>query len=423
MILLPADSYVVINKSIITEHDKKIIVDLYQPIIGFQAVSLYYTLLNDIDKNEVMTKELTHHHLQSVMLSSLEKINASREKLEAVGLLKTYLKKGEINRYVYVLYSPLPANDFFNHPILNVVLYNNIGKDEYERILESYKLPRISLKDYQDITCSFNDVFASVSGTSFIKNEDIMMTNHGSLNIKDAIDFELLISSLENIVSYKAFTKDVKELINNLCLVYNLDVMAIKDIIINSLKENGYIDKDNLRKVCRNYYKFENNSNLPTLIYRKQPEYLKSPIGDASKRAELVYLFENTSCYNFIKSKYKGGKVLDRDLKLIESLLVDLKLTPGVVNVLLDYVLKTNNQKLNKTYVETIASNWKRLGIETVKEAMDACIKEHKKTKKNEKVTALKKDIIPEWFNNSKEKEKLEETDEEELKEILRRYE
>ena len=60
-------------------------------------------------------------------------------------------------------------------------------------------------------------------------------------------------------------------------------------------------------------------------------------------------------------------------------MLLDLKLTPGVVNVLIDYVLKVNNQKLNKNYVESIASQWKRLGIETVEEAMNACKKEHKK--------------------------------------------
>ena len=69
--VLPADSYIVVNKSIITEQDKKILVDLYQPIIGNKAVSLYLTLLNDLDKNSVITEEFTHHHLLSVMQTSL----------------------------------------------------------------------------------------------------------------------------------------------------------------------------------------------------------------------------------------------------------------------------------------------------------------------------------------------------------------
>ena len=124
-----------------------------------------------------------------------------------------------------------------------------------------------------------------------------------------------------------------------------------------------------------------------------------------------------------MKSKYKGGKVIDRDLNLIEELLIDLKLSPGVVNVLLDYTLKVNNQKINKNYVETIASNWKRLGIETVPQAMQACIKEYKKSKKNDnQKEKQQKDIIPEWFNNPKDKKEISEEKAKELQDILSRY-
>ena len=149
--ILPADSYIVVNKGNILEIDKKILIDLYQPIIGSKAISLYLTLLNDLEKKYI-TETFTHHHLLSVLQMSLNDIKVSREKLEGVGLLKTYLKKDNINNYVYVLYNPISANEFLNHPILNIVLYNNVGKKEYERIVENYKIPRISLKDYEDIT-------------------------------------------------------------------------------------------------------------------------------------------------------------------------------------------------------------------------------------------------------------------------------
>ena len=90
--VLPADTYTVINKGVITSYDKKIITMLYQPIIGYTAVSLYHTLLDDLEKSEVMSEDLTHHHLMSTMQLGLEDILISREKLEAVGLLKTYMK-------------------------------------------------------------------------------------------------------------------------------------------------------------------------------------------------------------------------------------------------------------------------------------------------------------------------------------------
>lgn len=421
MILLPADSYVVNNKSVITEIDKKIIIDLYQPIIGHNAVSLYYTLLNDLENNNE-SEVFTHHHLLSLMQLSLPEIKQAREKLEAVGLLKTYVKKENINNYIYVLYSPLPANEFLNHPILNIVLYNNIGKSEYTKIVENYKIPKLNIKDYTDITSSFDDVYASATSNSFMINNDLVSKNVNNLSFSNKIDIEYLLTSLNGLAREKTFTKDIIDLLTNLSFIYNLDIQTISDLIKNNIKTNGLIDKDSLRKECRNYYQFEHNNNLPTLVLKHQPDYLKTPTGDTSKKAMMVYTFENANPYQFLKSKYKDGKVIDRDLRLLESLLLDIKLTPGVVNVLVDYILKVNNQKLNKNYIETIASQWKRLGIETVEEAMKACKKEHHNLLKTAKSAKLKEKEVPEWFNKNIEKQEVTEEEQQKLQELLKIY-
>ena len=421
--VLPADTYIVVNKSVITDYDKKILVDLYQPIVGNKAISLYLTLLNDLDKNSFATSCLSHHHLLSVMQSSLQEIVKMRERLEGIGLMKTYVKKDSINNYVYVLYGPVSANDFLNHPILNMVLYNNVGKTEYQNIVNSYKIPRLVLKDYDDITLKFDEVFTSVTASSFFSNDDIVVKNKGELVFKNSIDFELLISGLDsNIVSEKSFNKDIRNLINNLCFLYNIDVSTMQDLIKACINEKGMIDKDLLRKSARNFYQFENNGNLPKLIYSSQPEHLKTPAGDNSRRGKMIYTFENTNPYQFLKSKYKNGKVVTRDLQIVENLLLDLKLSPGVVNVLLDYVLRVNNQKLNRSYIETIASHWKRLGIETVPEAMDACIKEYKKTKKNNSVNVKTTTKVPEWFDQNVGASEMSQEEKDELVNLINNY-
>ena len=46
--MLPADRYVVINKSILSDADRNVIINLYEPLIGPLAVSLYFTLWNDL---------------------------------------------------------------------------------------------------------------------------------------------------------------------------------------------------------------------------------------------------------------------------------------------------------------------------------------------------------------------------------------
>ena len=382
--ILPADTYTVINKTIITDKDKKIITMLYQPIIGYSAVALYNTLIDDLDKQEVMSEDLTHHHLMSTMQLRLEDIIIAREKLEGIGLLKTYVKKDNINQFVYLLYSPITADEFFNHPILNIVLYNNLGKKEYEKILKYFKVPKYNLKDYEDITATFNEVFSSVQGNLLEMNEDITKRDSNNIIINKGIDFNMIISSIPNSrISDRCFNDETKELINNLSFIYNLNTLDMQGLVRDSINEKGLIDKNMLRKNCRDYYKFENLGNLPTLIYNKQPDFLKKPKGDNSKWAKMVYTFENITPYQLLKAKYKGAEPTDRDKKLIENLLIDQKLNPGVVNVLISYVLKVNNEQLKKSYVETIAGQWKRLNIETVEEAMRVTEKEHKKNEKN----------------------------------------
>ncbi len=421
--ILPADTYTVINKSVINDSDIKLVTMLYQPIIGFAAVSLYLTLIDDLDKRDVMSEDLTHHHLMSTMQLKLDDIVVAREKLEAVGLLKTYLKKGGVNQYAYLLYSPISAYEFFSHPILNVVLYNNVGKKEYDKLLNFYKVPRVVLKDYEDVTASFDEVFKSVRGSILDLEEDVMNRESNNIVLTKGVDFNLLISSIPNdLMNEKCFSEDVKELINALSFTYNLKTLDMQGLVRDSINERGLIDKNKLRKSCRDYYQFENNGNLPTLIYQKQPSYLKTPDGDNSKWGRLVYAFENLTPYQFLKAKYKGAEPTARDKRLIEDLLVEQKFHPGVVNVLISYVLQVNNQQLKKSYIETIAGQWKRLNIQTVEEAMKFTVKEYKKLNKESPKTVTNtknKSSEPVWFNTNPNKSEISDEESMELDKIL----
>ena len=425
--ILPADTYTVINKTVINDSDRRLVSMLYQPIIGYAAVSLYFTLLDDLDKSELMSYDLTHHHLMATMQLKLEDIVVARQKLEASGLLKTYFKSGNINQYVYLIYSPMSAHEFLTHPILNVVLYNNLGKNEYERIVNYFKVPYINLRDYEDITSSFDQVFTSARGSVLEATNEVRKREIGRPLLEREIDFNMLISSIPNsMVHERCFSKEAKELINALSFTYQLDTLAMQGLVRDSLNEKGFIDKNLLRKNCREYYQFEHAGDLPTVIYNKQPEFLKKPEGDHSKWAKMVYAFENLTPYQFLKAKYKGAEPTDRDKRLIENLLIDQKLNPGVVNVLISYVLKINHEQLKKSYVETIAGQWKRLNIETVEEAMKVAEKEHKKLKKIanksqvKSVSKTKKETsLPAWFDKNLENEETTPEEEEELNKIL----
>lgn len=376
----------------------------------------------------VVSDVFTHHHLMMIMQLKLDSIVKAREKLEAVGLIKTYLKKDNVNNYIYMIYAPLSANEFLTHPVLSVVLYNNLGKIEYDNIIKYFKIPRVNLKDYEDITTAFSTCFTSVPGSSYIvENECILGRCSNNLKIESQIDINLLIESIpKDMVNEKCFSKDVIELLQNLAFIYRLDVEEMSSIIRNNLNDRGMIDKIDLRKACRNYYQFENNDRLPTVIYNTQPEYLRKPKGDMSKRARLIYTFETTSPYDFLASKYKEGEPSLREVRIIEELMIDFHLNPGVVNVLLSYVMHTNNKKLNKSYIETIAGQWQRLEIETVEDALGLTEKEYKKNKKDKQVKVskeytnkLKQENLPVWFDKEIIQEDISDDEKREMEKLL----
>jgi replication initiation and membrane attachment protein len=184
------------------------------------------------------------------------------------------------------------------------------------------------------------------------------------------------------------------------------------NIIKDSINEKGLINELELKKNCKNYYSFEHNSS-PKLLYKSRNSVRKDNVEVKDLKNKLIECFECTTPYDFLKAKYGGSKPTTKDINLIESLLVDQELNPGVVNVLVDYVLRTNDKKLNKNFVEAIASQWKMSNINTVKDAMLQAEKEY--TKEQEK--------LPTWYGKDIKKEEMSNKDIEELQNMLNEFE
>ena len=422
--LVPADTYVVVNKTILHNEDRKIITSLYLPIIGTDAVMLYFTLWADLDNSEILSSEFSHQKLVSSLRITINELQTSFDKLEAIGLIKAFIKEGNVNNYIYEIFSPVSASEFLSHPILNIVLYSNVGKREYDNLVKAFKIPRLNTSNYKDITKSFNDVFESTSMTSYdLSLEDIRKYNKLKLNINSNFDFNFLISSMpKNLDTSKMFSKDIKELIINLSFIYDIDAIKMANIVKVSLNDNGTINRESLRNNSRNFYQFSNGGLLPTIIDNNQPEYLRKPIGDTSRRAKMIYTFETISPRELLINKNNGNEPTRRDLKLIEDLLVDYKLKPGVVNVLLDYAINVNNKKLTRGFVETIAGEWQRKGIETVEDAMNNCEKVHKKSSKRNYKDDNVNMKTPDWFDKEINKSNVSDGEENQLEELLKEY-
>ncbi|WP_338473267.1 replication initiation and membrane attachment family protein [Niallia sp. XMNu-256] len=430
--LLPIDHYVATANGLIHDYDRKILTFLYQPLIGAGCLSLYMTLWAELEENRLWSDSHSHHSLMNFMDMNLKEIYDKRLKLEAIGLLKTFVKQGEGHRlFIYELQPPLTAEQFLSDGMLNIYLYRKIGRAQFARVKRFFSDKAINPSEFEDVTRAFQDVFTSGHGNLLSYDDDTKQELDASEGeqfighrqgteikvVPNEFNFELLFAGLnENLVSKEAFNKKVMDAISSLAFLYGIDALQMKNIVLSAMTENNEIDIEELRKSARDWYQYQHYDQLPSLVEKTQPVIYQTVNKQPETQEEkLIHYFETTSPMQYLKDIGGGAEPSKADIKIIEDVMFSQQLNPGVVNVLIDNVLRKTDMKLTKNYVEKIAGHWARKNIKTVIEAMDLAKQEHrqylewaegknKPKQGNSRKKPIRTERLPEWFDNNGEK-------------------
>lgn len=419
----PVDRFTVTMNGMLHHFDQKVITFLYQPLIGAICTSLYHTLWHAVEENRLWSEEWNHYQLMNMLGLNLNEIFQARLKLEGIGLLKTYISTEQEERtFIYELQPPLTAEQFFTDGMLNIYLFQKIGRSNFLKLKNVFSDGVINKEKFNDVTRSFQDVFSSMSEQALqgsdghqasIPDEDQRFIHHEKskpIEISgDGFDFDLLLSGLTSaMVPRRVFTSAVKEAIQKLAFLYSIHAIDMQKIVLSSLTAEQTIDIEEMRKAARDWYQMENDNELPQLINRHQPiehRGIQAP-GD-SKESKLIYYLETTSPRQLLVDLSDGVAPAKSDLTAVEEVMFNQQIEPGVMNVLIHYVMLRTDMKLSRNYMETIASHWVRKKIKTVKDAMELARKEHRKYQewasgKGKTHTRRKKPIrtekLPDWF-------------------------
>lgn len=459
------DKYIVVAHSPIGLYYIPFLIELYQPIIGIEATNLYITMHNKISISEKSYSELyLHRQLIAEMKLSFPTIIKAKRTLEAVGLIKSKRYKHlESDKYIYE-YTLLCASSpkyFFQSDVLSMLLLNQLGKNEYlhlkERLLKKDEWDKEKYIMEKDITKSFDEVFnflltselqlgAGSEVDEIFQPCDYLIENEDNIKIKkEYLDFDLIKGMVSNLHHLdKVLNDKTKYLLNELAFIYQFSDMDMVNLLNDHFvyNERGKIDEQQLRNRALEKYQY---SSKEVRVVRKEEVSTKiieksSPIMDKAERHKLV--LESYSPLELIQQYQGKGKIPDSDVKIVDSLLYEYKLPAEIVNVLIEYVMLSNDYKLPKKLIEKIAGHWKRLKINTVSEALEVAKKEHqlykdwtkpnsnKGTPNNAKVKTYRnerKEKIPDYilkqdekYHKSNIKNKDDEIDPKELEEINR---
>lgn len=451
MELQAVDSYQVKASGILTGADRKIITMLYQPLMGAECLALYQTLFTEVEENRLWSEAHSHVQLLNMLDISLKALFEARLKLEGLGLLKSYVKTENDQRfYVYEILPPLSPEKFFSDGLLNIYLYSKIGNAQFQRLRRFFADEAFETDTYSEITRSFQDVFEPFKGGASAAepvSNQVLVDKVAAKEIEfdDAsFDFHLFLSLLSpGMITREKITKEVRQTILKLHGIYQVSEKDMPSYLYRALDSNGEIDIVYLRKIVREGYTIENGAP-PKLQMKhetsiKEELEVKETLND--EEALQVYL-ESITPFQLLVDISDGAVPAETDLRVVEEVMNQQNLPVPVMNVLIEYVLLRLDRKLSKNYMMTIAAHWKRKNVKTAKEAMDLAWQEHEKYKRLQEEPATpkntnynrnyqkstRKEILPDWFDKeqvtpaeNKMTDKEKQTLEEQVREIKER--
>jgi replication initiation and membrane attachment protein len=186
-------------------------------------------------------------------------------------------------------------------------------------------------------------------------------------NAKIGTSFSLEIFLMvlkENKIRKNLINSSFVELMESMANLYRLDEYELCNILIASIEGLGTQERINyeiFKRKCFEYRKVMKVSN-------KDVKALEDKKKGVNKKVEMLQELEPFQYLRILQGNMEPSK---QDIKLIEDLSLMTKLDPGVINVLLDYVMFNKQNTLPYNYVMKVATSLVRENISTAMEAIE----------------------------------------------------
>ena len=371
MVILSENDYLDVKlNSLIADYDNETLSNLYQPIIGYAALAVYFTLVSE-SKNQKITSVISHNQLLNRLQMSPGDFVEARKRLEAVGLLRTILEtNNSLKIYHYQIYAPKTPAKFFDDTLLYGMLIKAVGDVDANRFKSIYQFN--SEEQGKDISASFVDVFQpNFDDPAFMKalqGVDTIGRRNGKINSE--FNYDLFFEQLTKIsqIKQEAFTKkDMKE-IERLSTLNGISeaeaASAVASVYDPYAPKGKHIDFEKLTSI------FQERTEYSYLLSKKLNRASNKNSGN-SNLAGKINIMETRTPKQFLALLQNGTQPALSDLKIVEALSKKFNLNNSVINAILDYVLATNNNILSRSFCEKIGASLAREGITTTIDAMN----------------------------------------------------
>ena len=310
--------------------DYKVLVRLYEPIIGSIAMSLYLTLESEISLNKNAKNNLVISRLHKLLQINETQFNEAIESLKEYKLIDYKANKRKANDYLFVIYPTKSAFEFLSDHKLNNSLSVVVDELYYKQVYNYFISSAINEDEYVDI-------------------EDIKLDKNITIE-----EFFQQFYEKYPIISTSCFIDDKsKDEIKRVKKLFNLDYNELESALLKSF------EYDNQQMVV-------NLNKLNSLI----SENYKKVIVDNSDEA-IIRTFDSIKPIAYYKQLSSRDALLPSETSMINELLDRYKISDGILNVVINYYFKYGKSTFGnpKNYFIKIIEE---MLINNVKNTLDA---------------------------------------------------
>lgn len=362
--LSPSDLFEIRPQSLFSSRDTDYLYDFYAPMIGLKAVSLFLALLH-----ETPGETLSHDAFLSKNQSSVGEMVASLSALEAVGLVGSYLKKGEkFNYFIYCLYAPKTPKEFFDNVLFIGTLRKYLDNDKIEALAKKYALlPTPS--DFEMVSMGFRDYFAPDYSDPVYQSPSPTSGGRKTGAIQTGFDKNAFLKAIlgkDPRFTINSFSSEELVKIARLAALYSYTEEAMAGFVYPHYRyakpSGSRIDFAAVNADCVDSLRF---------AYLHPTPAVSSEVHDDSSLGRIIRAMDTLSPVEFLSKLQKGNKPAPSDLQLLEELTVEMGLSAPLCNALVFYVITSKDGQLPAKYAEKIAASLVRKGITTSLDAMN----------------------------------------------------
>lgn len=341
--------------------------DLYLPVVGQTATSFYVILSNYVENNKDQNLTFNSDAVCKQLNVSNEQLSAAKDRLEAIGLLSTFLSTNnkKDNILIFVLKPALAYQDFIANPKLKTLLINQVGPTNFE-YLEYKNAPESQLQDAIEITRTFDQVF-----------------NGNELKNVHILDFEKLYQNIQKTTSLPlVIDENCKNIIQDVYAKYQISLKDIEFVIYDSINDMDGFNKVNANLLIQNFNRLVNKQvTAPVQTLNRDFRLFTTGLDkDMEDKIYLDYKMCNAELYLSIIFK---KPLSSEEKQLVHILRNKFHLNDEIINVLVDFSLNKTNGKLNKKYLTKAAHTVNGLGLIDAKQVVNHLKNANKEVKQS----------------------------------------